>query len=144
MMKTFSLSLHFFPYPPHLSLFLALSLSLSDLIFFCWLFSAPPVGLWNVSVWGEGPLVPLEAIREPLWICAERALFSGVGTEWVGSRGGFMYNLIICLRCFCEPHMNVRFLFVFLKHIFISRHMFLFWGAGGAERHFFTSELHYC
>lgn len=37
---------------------------------------ALPVGLWNVSVCREGPAgVPLEPLREPLWIRAERALF---------------------------------------------------------------------
>lgn len=72
----------------YLSIYVSLSVCISDLIFSFWLFSALPVGLWNVSVWGEGPSVPLETISAPLWICLKRALFSGVGEKlgvnWIG------------------------------------------------------------
>lgn len=117
-----------FTFPP---LFLTVSLRLDS--FSSRLLSALPVGLWNVSVGGEGSHVPLEAIREPLWICAERTLFSGVGTEWVGSSGGFMLNAIICLGYACEPPINVKFLCNTLKHCFIYSLPLLFWVAGGND-----------
>lgn len=71
--------------------------------------------------------------------------FQGWGTQWVVSWGGFMCNVIICLRCSCEPPTK-RWVSVclFLSTGPFSMPLlfpFFFRGAGAAEWHLCSSEV---
>lgn len=117
-----------------------LSLSLSQ----TWYFSlgSPLLCLWGCEMSLSEEKAP-SSLWKPLENLYEYVLkgcfFSRVGTEWVGSWGGFMWNATIYLRFSCEAHMTGFLCIFFLEHSFMLS--CALWVAGGASE---VKYLHRC